>query len=109
LFSGSWSTSIPELVIWDKSSFGINPILFMKHTLAVDYSEYYYLEVDEVKALAELMQDFGEEIICENLKHVLNYLTTPSGCSHAKELCDSVKNFYCKVANNENSVLININ
>jgi hypothetical protein len=109
LFSGSWSTSISDLVIWDESSFGINPILFMKHTLAVDYSEYYYLEVDEVKALVELMQDFGDEIIHENLKLVSDYLTTPSCRLRAKELCDSIKDFYCRVANNENSILININ
>jgi hypothetical protein len=109
LFSGSWSTSISDLVIWDKSSFGINPILFKKHSLGVEYLEYYYLEAEEVKDLAELIQDFGDEIVCENLQHVSNYLTTPSCFLHAKELCDSIKNFYCKVANNENSVLIKIN
>ena len=106
LFSGSWSTAISDLVIWDKSSFGINPILCKKHNLGVENPEYYYLEVDEVKTLTKLIQDFGDELICENLKQVSYYLTSRSGLLYTKGLCNSIKNFYCKVAENKNSILI---
>ena len=109
LFSGSYSTSIPNLVIWNKSFIGLNPILFKQHSLGFDGLEYYYLEVEEVKTLSELMQDFGDEIIHENLKHVLDYWPKIPDILWVKDLCDSVKDFYLKVEENENSILIGIN
>jgi hypothetical protein len=122
LFSGIISMEISELFIWDQKSIGINPILFRKNMLEVGDLVYYYLEIDEVKTLSKLIQDFADEIICENLKHVINEHASIHWVSRygfdiwednswlleVNDLCNSVKDFYFNVADRENSVLISI-
>ncbi len=121
LFSGSRSYQLSDLVIWGGSSIGINPILYKKHILDRELSEY-YLEVDEVKTLAELMQDFGDEIVCENLKQIVDrhrfiYFISrykvdtwkdESSLSLVKDLCNSTKDFYCRVADRGNLAIVKI-
>jgi hypothetical protein len=107
LFGGVFDPNTSDLVIWNKSNFGLNPIEFRKHFLETEDLDYYYLNVDEVKILVDLIQDFGDEIMYENLKNVsVHWENTCLLC--VKDLYDSVKDFYINVADHENSVLINI-
>lgn len=113
---------ISELLIWDQESIGINPILFRKHMLEFGDLAYYYLEIDEVKTLSKLIQDFADEIICENLKYIFNKYSSihwisryefdiwkdDSWLVEVNDLCNSVKNFYLDVAEHENLVLVSI-
>lgn len=72
-----------------------------------------------MKTLAELIQDFGDEIISENLKRIKDEykslywiwsysLKDESSLSYVRELCDGVKDFYFQVADRNNNIIINI-
>jgi hypothetical protein len=108
LFGGSFNPNTSDLVIWSKSNFGLNPILFRKHSLGIEDPEHYYIKVDEVKILVDLMQESGDEIMYENLRHVSARWKYISCLLCVKDLYASVKDFYMNIAERENVVLINI-
>lgn len=118
LFSGNNSTKIDDLVIWNQPILGINPILYKKHILESGMPERYYLTINEVRILSELMQDFGEEIISENLKRIRDkykslysvsrFYYKEEGISQAKNYGNGTKDFYCKIADRNNCIIINI-
>jgi hypothetical protein len=122
LFSGTNYPDRSEYIIWGKAGLGINLIRSGQLLEVDDLESVHYLDVAEVKNLAELIQDFGDEIVFENLKRVIYHhkeiywisryrvdFQDESWILIVEGLCNSLKNFYFEVAKRENAVFISIN
>lgn len=119
IFSVTTEMQATKLVEWDRPNLGIHPICYQAHPLNLGIIERNYLTVAEVKTLSELMEEFGKDIVTENMKlicdrhkaiyslHQDNF-NDESWVTWAKEWCNGIQDFYRQVAENQNAVIIQI-
>ncbi len=119
IFSGTTEMQATKLVEWDRPNLGIHPICYVANPLNLGITERNYLTVAEVKTLSELMEDFGKDIVTEDIKLICDRqraiyslrqdnFNDESWVTWAKEYCDRIQDFYRKVAENHNAVIIQI-